>query len=153
MLIVGLNSQLSERRPLRTLSLSQSIDLDSPDAPLCRLRHAVSTPSQVADIDDRSSPSLSPSPRKQLPNAFEVIAGAAKTKSGKEKRRLEKSEFIEAEAQESDDDEMFGFRGRQKDDVEEEDGEDLDTTLETLVDDQEMDEETVNALLVQEKYQ
>lgn len=69
------------------------------------------------------------------------------------KRRLEKSEFVEAEAQESDDDEMFGLGGRKKDDGEEEDGEDLDMTLETLVDDQEMDEATVNAQLVQEKYQ
>lgn len=81
------------------------------------------------------------------------MANAAKAKSGKVKQRLEKSEFVEAEAQESDDDEMFGFRSRRKDDEEEEDGEDLDKTLETLVDDQEMDEETVNALLVQEKYQ
>ena len=81
------------------------------------------------------------------------MANAAKAKSGKVKQRLEKSEFVEAEAQESDDDEMFGFRSRRKDNEEEEDGEDLDKTLETLVDDQEMDEETVNALLVQEKYQ
>lgn len=81
------------------------------------------------------------------------MAGVAKAKNEKAKQRLEKHEFVEAEAQESDDDEMFGFGGRRKDDGEEEDGEDLDKTLETLVDDQEMDEETVNAQLVQEKYQ
>jgi len=100
-----------------------------------------------------SSPSLSPIPQKRLLNAFEVMAGAAKAKNGRVKRKLEKSEFVEAEAQESDDDEIFGFGGRKKNDEEEEDGEDLDKTLETLVDDQEMDEETVNAQLVQEKYQ
>jgi mediator of replication checkpoint protein 1 len=81
------------------------------------------------------------------------MARAAKANNEKLKGRLEKSEFIEAEAQESDDDEMFGFGGGKKDDGEEEDGEDLDKTLETLVDDQEMDEQTVNAQLVQEKYQ
>jgi mediator of replication checkpoint protein 1 len=81
------------------------------------------------------------------------MIGAAKATNEKAKRRLEKSEFVEAEAQESDDDEMFGFAGRKKDDGEEEDGDDLDKTLDTLVDDQEMDEETVNAELVHKKYQ
>jgi mediator of replication checkpoint protein 1 len=59
---------------------------------------------------------------------------------------------VAEEAQESDDDEMLGF-GHGRDDGEEEDGEDMDRTLETLVDDKEMDERTVAANRVFEKYQ
>ncbi|KAG5726007.1 hypothetical protein E4T56_gene1615 [Termitomyces sp. T112] len=64
-----------------------------------------------------------------------------------------KSEFVEQEAQESDEDEIFGFGPRQKDNDDEEDGEYLDQTLEILVDDSEMDEKTVAANLVLEKFQ
>jgi mediator of replication checkpoint protein 1 len=66
---------------------------------------------------------------------------------------LKKSEFVAEEAQESDDDEMVAFGGKQKDDDGEEDGEDLDRTLETLVDDQEMGEDVVAADRVLEKFQ
>ncbi|KAH0587271.1 hypothetical protein H2248_006075 [Termitomyces sp. 'cryptogamus'] len=66
---------------------------------------------------------------------------------------LDKSEFVEQEAQESDEDEIFGFGPRQKDNDDEEDGEYLDQTLEILVDDSEMDEKTVAANLVLEKFQ
>jgi mediator of replication checkpoint protein 1 len=90
------------------------------------------------------------SPQKRA-NAFDVLAQNAKAESAKLRKRLEKSEFVEAEAQESDDDEMFGF-GLKKDDGEEEDGEDLDKTLDGLVDDQEMDEKTVAAAMVLEKF-
>lgn len=81
------------------------------------------------------------------------MAEAAKTKRDKPKGKLDKSEFIENEAQESDDDEMLGFGPKRKDDEDEEDGEDLDKTLEALVDDQVMDEETIASERVREKFQ
>jgi mediator of replication checkpoint protein 1 len=79
----------------------------------------------------------------------------AEIRALKEKRKLEKSEFIEGEAEESDDDEMHGFGGfgKRKDDGNEEaDGEDLDATLEELVDDKEMNEEEMAEEAVREKH-
>lgn len=101
----------------------------------------------------RSSPSISPSPKKKLPgNAFDVmLANAHKNKDKPKKKFLEKSEFVEAEAQESDDEDMFGFGLGKKDDGDDEDGEDLDKTLDGLVDDAEMDEKTKGVDLVLEK--
>ena len=60
--------------------------------------------------------------------------------------------FLENEAAESDEDDNFGF-GKAKKDDEEEDGDDLDQTLDILMDDNAMDEDTVAADLVMEKYQ
>lgn len=94
----------------------------------------------------------SPSVPKPKRNAFDVLNRAAKLKAEKLKRSLERSEFVEAEAQESDDDEMFGFGHKKVDDGEEEDGEDLDKNLEALVDDRDMDEEVVAEELVREKH-
>ena len=104
----------------------------------------------MAGAGHPSISSFSTSSQKQ--NAFDVMGLAAHAQGIKRKRMLEKLEFVEAEAQESDDDEAFGFRGRRKED-DEGDGEDLDKSLETLVDDQDMDEETVNEPRVLEKYQ
>jgi mediator of replication checkpoint protein 1 len=59
--------------------------------------------------------------------------------------------FLENEAAESDEDDNFGF-GKAKKDDEEDDGEDLDQTLDILMDDNAMDEGTVAAELVMEKY-
>lgn len=94
----------------------------------------------------------SPSVPKRKRNAFDVLNSAAKAKAEKQKRPLERSEFVEAEAQESDDDEMFGFGHKKADDGEEEDGEDLDKNLEALVDDRDMDEDVVAEELVREKH-
>jgi len=69
----------------------------------------------------------------------------------KRKNKLEKSEFVQSEAEESDDDDVFNFLPKKKDE-EEEDNNDLDRTLETLVDDGHMDEETLNAPGVLEKF-
>lgn len=104
----------------------------------------------MSDVGYRS---VSPSPQKPIRNAFDVLTGASKAQDVRAKQRLEKSKYIEFEAQESDDEDSFGFMGRRKDNEEEEDGEDQDKTLDTLVDDQEMDPNAVNADLVQEKYQ
>ena len=63
-----------------------------------------------------------------------------------EYKKLEKSEFVEEEAEESDEEHMFGFGGARED--EEEDGEDQDRELEDLVDDRAVD---VREKLVLEK--
>jgi mediator of replication checkpoint protein 1 len=61
------------------------------------------------------------------------------------------SEFLADEAAESDDDDKFGFaKVRSKDD--DEDGEDMDRCLDVLMDDGDMDEDTVAADLVHEKF-
>ena len=81
------------------------------------------------------------------------MASAAKRKAGEARPKLQLSELVENEAQESDEDEMLGFGLRNKKDDDEEDGEDLDKTLEALVDDRAMGEDEVGADLVLEKYQ
>jgi mediator of replication checkpoint protein 1 len=43
-----------------------------------------------------------------LSNAFNVLIANAKKDSSRKRRKLERSEFVEGEAVESDDDEMFG---------------------------------------------
>lgn len=148
----------SQRHPLRTLSLSQSAEFDSPErVPFRRLVKRTGSrtppPSSKRTIGGyQSSPSPSPTVRSNKPlNAFEALARGGKAKQKqKAPTRLEKSEFVEGEAQESDEEVRFGFGfGKEED---EEDGEDLDRTLETLVDDQEMDEETLAAERVMEKF-
>ncbi|THV05416.1 hypothetical protein K435DRAFT_773841, partial [Dendrothele bispora CBS 962.96] len=64
---------------------------------------------------------------------------------------LDKNEFVEDQALESDEDETFGFV-RNKDE-EEEDGEHLDKTLVGLVDDKVMSEDAIAADRVMERYQ
>ena len=68
-------------------------------------------------------------------------------------KRLEKSEFVEGEAEESDEERKFGFGfgGPSKGDEDESDGEDQDQTLAELVDDQQMDQATLNEAKVIEK--
>lgn len=96
--------------------------------------------------------STSSHPPKQPMNAFEQMKLAQKKLEKTAEKKLEKSEFVEAEAEESDDDDQFGFGGQKKlDDGEEEDGEDQDKTLEGLVDDAAMDDETLAEDLVLEK--
>ncbi|KAJ7499242.1 hypothetical protein FB451DRAFT_31624 [Mycena latifolia] len=144
-----LEPQSSLRRPLRTLSLTDSVELDAPErSPLRRLAKRTRTPSPTSN---RSSPS--PSPAMRTKNAFDMLRReAVGLHAPRPKKPLDKSEFVAEEAQESDDDEMIGF-GAKGDDGEEEEGEDMDKTLETLVDDQEMDNETIAAARVLEKFQ
>ena len=72
------------------------------------------------------------------------------SKDKKKKKKLGKSEFVEGEAAESDDEYGdFGPRLRKED---EEGEEDDDQHLEGLVDDQVMDEDIENAAQVQAKY-
>ncbi|KAJ6510156.1 hypothetical protein C8R47DRAFT_1096888 [Mycena vitilis] len=142
-----LDPQSSLRRPLRTLSLTESVELDELDrSPLRRLAKRTRTPSPKST---RSSPS--PSRALRAKNAFDLLRRDTLRMAPRPKKPLDKSEFVAEEAQESDDDEMLGFGKR--DDGEEEDGEDMDRTLETLVDDKEMDEDMVAADRVLEKFQ
>jgi len=70
----------------------------------------------------------------------------------RKKRKIDARAFAVAEAEESDDEGGFWGIKKKPEDDEEEDGEDLDRTLETLVDDQEMDDETLAENLVREKF-
>ncbi|KAG6901551.1 hypothetical protein C0995_010661 [Termitomyces sp. Mi166 len=146
-------SQSISRRPLRTISLSDEVDFSSP-APLGRLHKRAKTPvSPLLGGGYRSSPSLGPATKRPA-NAFDILKRGSKAQINKPKRTLlDKSEFVEQEAQESDDDEIFGFGPRPKEKDDEEDEQDLDQTLETLVDDAEMDEQTLATALVMEKFQ
>jgi mediator of replication checkpoint protein 1 len=137
--------QASQRQPLGTISLSTDDLEQGYSRPLRRLKKRDISPAGFC-----SSPF--PSPKT---NAFEIITYNAKVQATK-KKKPEKSEFIEGEAEESDDDEMHGFGGfgKAKGDGEEEgDGEDLDKMLEELVDDKEMNEKEVARQAVLEKHQ
>ncbi|KAJ3776607.1 hypothetical protein FB446DRAFT_720643 [Lentinula raphanica] len=147
-------TQNTTRQPFRELSMSQADFAEETPTQTHRLhrlrkRDGSRSPSRSMarpTIFNRhaTSPSL-PSPTRVLTKHRNPDPKIPKTK-----RRLEKSEFIEGEAQESDEDEMFGFRKAEED---EEDGDHLDRTLETLVDDQEMDQSQIAEDKVMEKYQ
>ena len=142
--------QPAQRHPLRTLSVGSL--LESPDnTPLRRLRKRGVSPTEDAtfDMGYRSTPS--PSPPKRPITVFDQMCLAQERQEKAAKMKLDKSEFVEAEAEESDEDDQFGFGGRRKADDEEEDGEDQDKTLEGLVDDAEMDDNTMAEDLVMEK--
>jgi mediator of replication checkpoint protein 1 len=89
-------------------------------------------------------------------NAFDVLNRNARlqAKGPKQAAKLVQSEYVEAEAEESDDDELYGFGNfvKKKDDGEgEEDGEDLDKNLDGLVDDTVMDGDVLAEDKVMEK--
>ena len=133
------------RSPLRTLSFTSQ--LDSPEREPPRRLKRYSSPSQLRDPYEYES--IKP----QKLNAFEVLARGRETtaKDHRERKRLELSEFLADEAAESDDDDKFGFaKVTPKDD--DEDGEDMDKCLDVLMDDRDMDEDTVAAGLVLEKF-
>lgn len=86
-------------------------------------------------------------------NAFDVL-GKAPNRPKVPKEKLKDSEFVAAEAEESDEDDMFGFGGPKKDDDDddEEDGDEQEKVLTGLVDDRAMDVEMERPDLVQEKF-
>ncbi|KAG6833852.1 hypothetical protein H0H87_011786 [Tephrocybe sp. NHM501043] len=136
------------RYPLRTLSF---LDDHESVAPLSRLHKRSTTPISPSQ-GYKSSPSPSLVAKRPV-NAFDLMKHASMTSASKRKQNpLDKSEFIEEEAQESDEDEMFGFGSRINKNDEEEEGEDLDKVLESLVDDADMDDEVVGADRVKEKF-
>ncbi|CUA76723.1 Serine/arginine repetitive matrix protein 2 [Rhizoctonia solani] len=88
-----------------------------------------------------------------IPTVLERLMATQREKQKKEKRKskLGKSEFVEGEAAESDD-EYEGFGLRSKEDEGDEGDSDEDRHVEGLVDDQAMDEETEGVAQVQAKF-
>ena len=140
-------SPFPTRSPLRTLSFTSQVD--SPEREPPRRLKRYNSPLHSRDPYEYEST------KQQKLNAFEVLTGGRETTANKdhrERRRLDLSEFLADEAAESDDDDKFGFtKATSKDD--EEDGEDMDKCLDVLMDDRDMDEDTVAADLVHEKFQ
>ncbi|KAG1715960.1 hypothetical protein ID866_1184 [Astraeus odoratus] len=127
---------------------------DSPEPqPLKRLRRR--SPSPLDRVPGRdSSTSLAPPSATAGPsriNAFDVLGKVPKLPAAP-KQKLKNSEFVAAEAEESDEDDMFGFGAPEKGNDEEDDDEDQDKILQDLVDDAAMDVETERPDLVQEKF-
>lgn len=144
------------RQPLATIAalMTNNDDDDDVDAhPLMRLKRRKISPEKSVASGSRGG-SASPTPHKPK-NAFEMMRQASMHPQklpallgGKTKR----SEFIEGEAEESDDDEMRGFGLRKRVEDEDEDDEAQDQTLQELVDDQDMDENTLAEDAVLEKH-
>ncbi|KAH7931349.1 hypothetical protein BV22DRAFT_1053282 [Leucogyrophana mollusca] len=149
--IVGQPS--SDRVPLRTLSYLATQE-DSPEAkPLRRLRRRSSSPLDAkapADLEPLAAPKSSANQTKT--SVFDVLGkGLPRPRVGRTKP--EKSAFVAAEAEESDEDDRFGFGGgKTAEDDEEDENDDEDKVVEGLVDDTAMDEDTQRADLVQEKF-
>lgn len=142
---------LSQRQPLGTLSFTSTLSSPSEDQPLRRISKGIR----------RLSPSPSPSAisvhgyndenRPVLGDAFSIMMQGPSKKA--DSKKLMRSEYIEGEAQESDDDDMLGFGGRKQDDDEDSEDEDDDGQVDGLVDDAAMDDAVLAADKVQEKYQ
>ncbi|KAF6762814.1 hypothetical protein DFP72DRAFT_877014 [Ephemerocybe angulata] len=109
-------------------------------------------------LDNGSSTLPTPSTTLSFPiesekirNAFDVLQDGAEKAERRKNRKIDARAYAIGEAEESDDE--GGFWGvKKKDEEDEEDGEDLDRTLEALVDDHEMDDETLAENLVREKF-
>ncbi|KAI0375716.1 hypothetical protein BV20DRAFT_932382 [Pilatotrama ljubarskyi] len=133
----------SVRKPLAPLLTQDPDDDDYDPLPPRRLR--------------KRDYSLSPEPLQasgsKVKNAFDLLGRRDGSLKAKGKKPL-RSEFIEGEAEESDEEAMFGFGHRKKDeaDDEEEDDDEQDQTLAELVDDKEMDEKTLAEEAVIEKH-
>ena len=115
-----------------------ALGADEADVPARRRLHK-------RDVSVSPERVLGPAPK--LRSMFDLLG---KRTSPKRKRPM-RSEYVEGEAEESDDEVAFGFGARKPDDDEEEDGEDQDKHLEDLVDDKEMDAETLAEDAVLEK--
>ncbi|KAI6047042.1 MRC1-like domain-containing protein [Pisolithus marmoratus] len=146
---VDATQRTAERVPLRTLSFA--ITPGSPELrPLRRLRRRSASPLHcTAHLASLEPAAMMAHPSKV--NAFDVL-GKASNRTKAPKERLKDSEFVAAEAEESDEDDMFGFGGPKKDDDDEQDEEDEDAVVKELVDDNAMDVETERPDLVQEKF-
>jgi mediator of replication checkpoint protein 1 len=82
-----------------------------------------------------------------------MLKQGAKKQRVKEKKKIEKSEFVQAEAVESDEDGGYGIGLKGKGAEEDyESGDDQDVVVEGLLDDQKMDANTEAVDLVQEKF-
>lgn len=116
--------------------------------PRRRLMKRTSTPTKADGEGSRFSASPSPPP---ILSAFNIMMAPKPIKPRKPLGTLGRSALVAEEAVESDDDDQFGFGKSGSGD--EEDGEDLDRTLTTLVNDDHMEESEIAAEKIQEKYQ
>ena len=130
----------TQRLPLSTLTLQS--DGGSPSQR--NLRRLVKGKERARDQED----SLVTSPINNRPSAFTRLLEGAK----RQHKKLRKSDFIEGEAQESDEDELFGFGGpKKKDDDDESEDDDGNAVVENLFDDTTMDAEQLAEDKVLEK--
>lgn len=135
---------LSARAPLRTLSFTVSQELSPEPQPLRRLRKRSSSPLEQKSLGQNGS-------LVAKLNVFDILGKASKPPFKAQKEIHRKSEFVAVEAEESDEDDMFGFGGPKKGDDDEDDNE-QDKIVEGLVDDAVMDAETEAAERVLEKH-
>ncbi|KAJ1311445.1 hypothetical protein OPQ81_009934 [Rhizoctonia solani] len=133
--------------PLQTTSLGTPSPSASPADEIRRIRRGA--PSAKGSTPEPEPESV----ESPIPSLFERLKASQRQKEKKKKRKskLGKSEFVEGEAAESDD-EYEGFGLRSKDDEGEEGDSDEDQHVEGLVDDQAMDEETEAAAQIQAKF-
>jgi mediator of replication checkpoint protein 1 len=171
------SSPLVTRQPLSTLAETSPVLSSSPMGrePLRRLRRAHTSPDDPASeplpaqrypYPRRQSLSPSPSPAKAKGRAAagtamprtaftELMMGAHHDKV-KTKMKKKRSEFVEDQAVESDEDDMLGFGGvrKQQDDDDDEDDleHDEDGVVKNLVDDAHMDETALAKAKILEKH-
>ncbi|KAH8986291.1 hypothetical protein EDB92DRAFT_2116431 [Lactarius akahatsu] len=173
------SSPLAARQPLSTLAETSPVSSVGRE-PLRRLRRAQTSPEAPVTGSARRyayprgqslSPSPSPSPAKakggagpaammmQGRTAFSELMLGAKTavhREGEKAKAKKRSEFVEDQAVESDEDDMLGFGGARKknggDEDEEGDEQDVDGVVKDLVDDAQMDESALAKSKVLEKH-
>jgi mediator of replication checkpoint protein 1 len=142
----------SIRKPLETLSLEgRSDDTMFDDSP----RTQPTRRGRLLRERPREHSSASPSPSLVPRNAFDVLRDAAsktKQREHRTKQDLGKSEYVEVEAQESDEEAMLGFGGVKGKDDDDEGGDDPNMVVEGLVDDSVLDATVQAADLVLEKH-
>ncbi|KAH9007347.1 hypothetical protein EDB86DRAFT_3070076 [Lactarius hatsudake] len=173
------SSPLAARQPLSTLAETSPVSSVGRE-PLRRLRRAQTSPEAPVTGSARRyayprgqslSPSPSPSPAKakggagpaammmQGRTAFSELMLGAKTavhREGEKAKAKKRSEFVEDQAVESDEDDMLGFGGVRKknggDEDDEGDEHDVDGVVKDLVDDAQMDESALAKSKVLEKH-
>ncbi|KAL5487916.1 hypothetical protein ACEPAI_6024 [Sanghuangporus weigelae] len=129
----GLPPSTTRRLPLSTLSL----DGDAISPSQQRLARLIKGKGRA---DSSDGDMLGSSSYDSASNAFVKMLQAARKQSKTEKRKLGKSHFVEGEAVESDEDELFGFGQPAKGDDDDESDEDSpDAVVENLIDDAGMD--------------
>ena len=130
----------SVRRPLETLSLAdRSDDILTEESPQSKSVRST----RLLRERPRGHSSASHSPPRNPRNAFDVLRDAAfKAKGTRHSKETgaKSSEYVEVEAQESDEEAMIGFGGAKANDDDEVGENDPDLVIEGLVDDTIVDE-------------
>ena len=140
------------RVPLGELSFTSDPEPDLPASP-SQASPLGQRLTRIRKGKERELSSPEALPVAQEANLFAHMMRAAKDKKREEERRkLKKSEYVEGEAMESDEDEMFGFAPKQKE-ADEESDDDPDEVVENLVDDVAITEEQLARDKVLEKVQ